>query len=37
MAIGGTPLVNPDGSPVTSCAGATCGSIDFLTENAYYA
>jgi hypothetical protein len=37
MAIGGTPLVNPDGSPVKSCAGATCGSIDFLTENAYYA
>ena len=37
MAIGGTPLVNPDGSPVASCAGATCGSIDFLTENAYYA
>jgi arylsulfatase A-like enzyme len=37
MAIGGTPLVNPDGSPVASCAGATCGSIDFLAENAYYA
>ena len=36
MAIGGTPLVNPDGSPVASCAGATCGSIDFLVPNAYY-
>jgi arylsulfatase A-like enzyme len=37
MAMGGTPLLNPDGTLVQSCAGATCTGIDFTIPNAYYA
>lgn len=36
MALGGTPLLNPDGTLVPSCAGATCAGIDFTIPNAYY-
>jgi hypothetical protein len=36
MAMGGTPLLRPDGTLAASCDEGDCGLVDFDMENAYY-